>query len=58
MEEEKAPMGRVGKPEEVTWMALYPASGESSYVTGSIVTVDGKWTPRYPFGKSIAFRSR
>ncbi|HJX23242.1 MAG TPA: glucose 1-dehydrogenase [Candidatus Bathyarchaeia archaeon] len=46
IEGEKAPMGRVGKPEEVAYMALYLASDESSYVTGSIMTVDGGWTAR------------
>ena len=35
------PLGRIGKPEEVAGLALYLASEESSYVTGSTMFVDG-----------------
>jgi 2-keto-3-deoxy-L-fuconate dehydrogenase len=42
----KIPIGRVAKPEEIASMALYLASGESSYTTGSIFPVDGGWTAR------------
>jgi glucose 1-dehydrogenase len=35
------PLGRMGKPEEVASLALYLASDESSYVTGSTLFVDG-----------------
>ncbi len=35
------PMGRVGDPEEVAYGALFLASDESSYVTGSEMVIDG-----------------
>lgn len=37
------PLGRLGQPEEVAYAALYLASDESSFVTGSIHWVDGGW---------------
>ena len=40
----RAPMGRLAAPEEVTGAALYLASDEASYVTGTVVTVDGGWS--------------
>ncbi|HAE46862.1 MAG: 3-beta hydroxysteroid dehydrogenase [Tistrella sp.] len=36
-----APMGRMGRPEEVAYAALYLASDESSFVTGTELAVDG-----------------
>ena len=39
----ETPMGRLGKPEEVAQAALYLASDESSFVTGTALVVDGGW---------------
>lgn len=35
------PIGRLGQPEEIAQAAIYFASDESSWTTGSIMTVDG-----------------
>ena len=35
------PMGRVAKPEEIAKAALFLVSDDASYITGSILTVDG-----------------
>jgi len=41
---ERQPIGRMGKPEEVAYLALYLASKEAGFVTGSVITIDGGWT--------------
>lgn len=35
------PMGRVGEPEEISYLALYLASDASSYITGQVFVIDG-----------------
>lgn len=37
----RAPLGRLGEPEDVAKVALFFASDESAYVTGQALTVDG-----------------
>ena len=39
--ERSHPIGRIGTPEDIAAMALYLASDESSWVTGSVFTIDG-----------------
>lgn len=41
---QRQPLGRMGRPEEIAYMALYLASSEASFITGSILTIDGGWT--------------
>lgn len=38
------PMGRLGEPDELGPLALYLASDASSYMTGSVVVIDGGYT--------------
>jgi gluconate 5-dehydrogenase len=38
------PMGRLGEPDEIGPLALYLASDASTYMTGSVVTIDGGYT--------------
>jgi len=35
------PLGRLGTPEDIAQAALYLASAESSFITGTILAVDG-----------------
>ncbi|MEN2401804.1 SDR family oxidoreductase [Flavobacterium sp. MC2016-06] len=37
----KVPLGRVGKPQEIASTALFLASDDSSYITGTSISVDG-----------------
>ena len=38
------PLARIGTPEDVAYGALFLASDESSYMTGSDLVIDGGWT--------------
>ena len=40
------PLGRMGTPEDIAYCALYLAADESSWVTGSVFTIDGGYTAR------------
>jgi len=40
------PLGRAGKPEEVAYTALFLASDESSFITGSSIMIDGGYTAK------------
>lgn len=40
---DRVPMHRMGKPEEVSELVLFLASDKSSYMTGSVVVIDGGW---------------
>ena len=42
--EERHPMGRLGRPEEIANAALFLASDEASFVTGAPLIVDGGYT--------------
>ena len=39
-----APLGRVGKPEEIANLAVFLASDEANFVTAAAYNVDGGWT--------------
>ena len=41
---QRQPMGRMGRPDEVAYMALYLASPQAAFVNGSVLTIDGGWT--------------
>ena len=41
---QRQPIGRLGRPDEIAAMALYLASDEAGFVNGSVLTIDGGWT--------------
>ena len=40
----RQPLGRMGTPEEVAALAVYLASDESAFTTGTAIEIDGGWT--------------
>lgn len=41
---QRQPIQRLGRPDEIAHLALYLASSEAGFVNGSVVTIDGGWT--------------
>ena len=41
---QRQPIGRLGRPEEVAQLALYLSSEAAGFVHGSVFTIDGGWT--------------
>jgi NAD(P)-dependent dehydrogenase (short-subunit alcohol dehydrogenase family) len=44
--DDKHPVGHVGEPDDIAYGALYLASNESKFVTGSELVIDGGYTAR------------
>jgi len=41
---QRQPVGRLGRPQEIAFMALYLSSPEAAFVNGSVLAIDGGWT--------------
>jgi 2-keto-3-deoxy-L-fuconate dehydrogenase len=41
---QRQPIGRLGRPDEIAHLALYLASTEAAFVTGGVFPIDGGWT--------------
>jgi 2-keto-3-deoxy-L-fuconate dehydrogenase len=41
---QRQPVGRLGRPEEIANMVLYLCSPEAEFVNGAALTIDGGWT--------------
>ena len=41
---QRQPIGRLGRPEEIANLALYLCSPEAGFVNGSVIAIDGGWT--------------
>jgi 2-keto-3-deoxy-L-fuconate dehydrogenase len=41
---QRQPLGRLGRPDEIANLALYICSSAADFMSGSVVTIDGGWT--------------
>jgi NAD(P)-dependent dehydrogenase (short-subunit alcohol dehydrogenase family) len=41
---QRQPVGRLGQPGEIAYLALYLCSDQAAFVNGSVVSIDGGWT--------------
>lgn len=41
---QRQPMGRLGRPEEIAYLALYLCSPAADFMNGAILPIDGGWT--------------
>jgi 2-keto-3-deoxy-L-fuconate dehydrogenase len=41
---QRQPLGRLGRPEEIADLAVYISSPAAAFMNGSVVTIDGGWT--------------
>ena len=41
---QRQPVGRLGKPDEIAYLALYLCSDQAAFVNGAVVAIDGGWT--------------
>lgn len=41
---QRQPIGRLGKPEEIAALAVYMCTKEAGFMNGSVVPIDGGWT--------------
>jgi 2-keto-3-deoxy-L-fuconate dehydrogenase len=41
---QRQPVGRLGRPDEIANLALYISSSAADFMSGSVVTIDGGWT--------------
>jgi NAD(P)-dependent dehydrogenase (short-subunit alcohol dehydrogenase family) len=40
------PLGHMGEPDDIAWGAVYLASDEAKFVTGTELVIDGGYTAR------------
>ena len=41
---QRQPVGRLGKPDEIAHLALYLSSDQAAFINGAVITIDGGWT--------------
>jgi len=41
---QRQPVGRLGRPDEIAYLALYLCSEQAAFVNGAVMNIDGGWT--------------